>query len=32
VVVEHPVAGLECPYTNGELRVCRIPQAPVGAR
>ena len=25
VVVEHPVAGLECPYANGELRVCRIP-------
>lgn len=32
VVIEHPVAGLECPYANGELRVCRIPQAPVGAR
>ena len=25
VVVEHPVAGLECLYANGELRVCRIP-------
>ena len=25
VVVEHPMAGLECPYANGELRVCRIP-------
>ena len=32
VVIEHPVAGLECPYANGELRACRIPQAPVGAR
>ena len=25
VVIEHPVAGLECPYSNGSLQVCRIP-------
>ena len=25
VVLEHPVAGLECPYMNGGLQVCRIP-------
>jgi hypothetical protein len=28
VVLEHPVAGMECPYTNGSLQVCRIPFLP----
>jgi hypothetical protein len=25
VVLEHPVAGLDCPYANGSLQACRIP-------
>jgi hypothetical protein len=25
VVLEHPVAGMPCAYTNGSLQVCRIP-------
>jgi hypothetical protein len=25
VVLEHPVAGLNCPHANGNLQVCRIP-------
>jgi hypothetical protein len=25
VVLEHPVVGMECRYTNGSLQVCRIP-------
>jgi hypothetical protein len=25
VVLENPVAGMECPYVNGGLQVCRIP-------
>jgi hypothetical protein len=26
VVLEHPVAGMRCPYSNGNLQVCRIPE------
>jgi hypothetical protein len=25
VVLEHPVAGMNCPYANASLQVCRIP-------
>ena len=25
VVLEHPVAGMDCPYNDGSLQVCRIP-------
>ena len=25
VVLQHPVAGMDCPYVNASLRVCRIP-------